>query len=558
MAAPALPRAFVPVANVRAPTAAPARLPQAAPPKEPARNTAPVLKQQRIATQSSLPAQLTGEQQRLLTVLGQGMNVFMTGRAGTGKTYTLKMVMQEFASDTTFVVASTNIAAQNLGSKAMTFAKFMGIGIGDRPLADILDNMSRSTRANIEQCDMLIVDECSMLSAATMELADDVCRNVRGNPRPFGGIQLVLTGDMAQLQPVNSEWRKRIEHEAAGTEVVTHQLLAFRSERWRDWVHEEVVLTKIFRQTYESFTKVLENVRTGQVTPADVVFLKALDRPTRGTGSLVCLTANNDTADAYNNRCLDTLEGQERTFDTRDYVSKYGNQTLNQQIFEKFKTKTLARKFVSKIGARVVCIANVNGLVNGMRGIVIGYHPTQEGVRVKFDALPEPAYVFPFKWTELDWNTLDKNGRPYTICSRQAIPLRLAYAMTIHKSQGQGFDEMVIDAHNIFEHAQFYVALSRYQTRAPDASGTDPMRGLRVINLDVRSISQHPLVQQFYAELERRDYRASLKRKAAEEEGTAEKRPRVRENLGDFAVAETPEDSGEESDLDMFPGAANV
>ena len=433
---------------------------------------------------------LTSEQYSIIKALAEGKNVFMTGCGGTGKSYVigllgslLEPLMGKKLSIE--VTALTGCAALLLGPKAKTLHSWAGIGLGREEPIDLVWKINRNGRAKKywRNTDLLVIDEISMLTAELLEKLNEIGQRMRKCfSKPFGGIQLLLVGDFYQLPPV-----------AKDKAVV----FAFESRLWSTVVQETIELRTIHRQKDPVFQGILAEARSGTLSAESQAVLRSrmgLDwkshkiRPT-------LLFPKNAEVDMINDVNIKALKG-------RPYVYKvqyaYGSAKIadKTKILDSTFMKTVATmdrdamyrsELTLLVGAQVMLIANLDiekGLVNGSRGVVTGFtektSDKDEGdvPIVEFlNGLTVP--VNPHKWE------IEGHAGVY----RCQIPLRLAWACTIHKAQGATLDCALIDiGENVFEYGQAYVALSRVKN----------LESLYVHDFSPLAFKTHTKVSEFY------------------------------------------------------------
>jgi ATP-dependent DNA helicase PIF1 len=393
------------------------------------------------------------------SLIASGRNIFITGSAGTGKSYILNQLRQEFPDMD--ITASTGMAAINVSGT--TIHSFAGIGIGDRPAEDLYWKMRTETRNRIRSCKMLAIDEISMLSAETLKLIDEVFKLTRGNKLSFGGIQLIVIGDFLQLPPV--------ARDAAGNEAETH--FAFESRAWAAANFETVLLEKVYRQTDQEFLAKLSDIRIGQYS--DIKSYPTDDKAIR-------LFALNRLADAYNFEKLRAIKAPSRYFEAIDCGE-------GKAISMIYRNCLAPKDLYLKVGARVMFLINKeieSGLINGSTGevISIGSSDSQGEVTVKFDN----GVTMSFGPEIVARVIVDKEE----VARRIQVPLRLAWAISIHKSQGMTLDKVHINAEGIFECGQAYVALSRVRTK----------EGLSVVNMQPEYVMANQKAVEFYKSLQ--------------------------------------------------------
>lgn len=371
-------------------------------------------------------------------------NLFLTGRAGTGKTTLLRKFLAE-AGDSAIVLAPTGVAAMNAGGQTIhSFFKFPPRLIEP---ADI--KRLRSTRL-IKAIDTMIIDEISMVRSDMLDAIDKSLKLNRASKRPFGGVRMILSGDLHQLPPVVSGQEAPILQERHGGQYF------FNCAAFKEAEFALLALKHVFRQEDPRFLALLGALRTGRVTPADEAVLRSIVSPRSAVDASethVVLTPNNANAFRINQARLEGLPGAPKPF----YADVQGQ-------FDEKAYPTEA-ELELKEGARVMLIRNdpEGRWVNGSLAVVAGF--TSKSVIVEIDGHAyeiEPAAWEKYRY-ELDPET--KKVKREVVGTFKQVPLRLAYAVTIHKAQGLTLDKVYIDFdHGMFAHGQAYVAFSRART----------------------------------------------------------------------------------------------
>lgn len=409
---------------------------------------------------------LNPEQQRVLEACLGGKNIFFTGSAGTGKSFLLKRIVAALPPDVTVPTASTGVAACHVGGT--TLHAFAGIGDGSGSVDNLCEKAMKLplVAQKWRKCKHLIIDEISMVDGAFFEKLEAVARYVRKNDKPFGGIQLILCGDFLQLPPVVEKGK-------------TGKRFCFQSSCWEKCIELCFELKQVHRQTDSEFVTILNNIRIGRVTKEISDRLTSTARQKIESDGILATRLCSHTNDSrmINDSKLNDLDGEEKVFSSQD--SDNATKLLDMQ--------TIApSKLILKIGAQVMLLKNVNvnaGLVNGARGVVVRFEEGFPVVRFKskkeYMARTERWYV--------------KNSSGSLLCRRQ-IPLNLAWAFSIHKSQGLTLDCVEMSLGKIFEAGQAYVALSRAQS----------LDTLRVLDFDSRHVWADPNVLEFYQKFRRR------------------------------------------------------
>lgn len=382
--------------------------------------------------------------------------VFLTGKAGTGKTTFLRKLVAESAK-AVVVVAPTGVAAVNAGG--VTIHSFFQLPLSVYVLGSVQKgvrfNMSKEKLRIIRAMDLLVIDEISMVRSDLLDAVDATLRRYRGNPLPFGGVQLLMIGDLQQLSPVvpEEEW------EVLKPYYDTPFFFGAKALTRLDYVTVE--LTEVFRQSGDPrFISLLNNVRDDCLTDVDIRLLNAcynpLFTPENGDG-YIRLTTHNYLADNYNSRALDALPGE--AFELEASVDG----DFPEQAWP------VSGRLVLKCGAQVMFLRNDPDLryFNGKIGTVVDYDP-QAGVMVQCPDDSQPIRVEMAEWENTKYSVDEASHeiRSTVIGKFRQVPLRPAWAITIHKSQGLTFDRVVIDAGAAFAPGQVYVALSRCRTLA--------------------------------------------------------------------------------------------
>jgi len=426
------------------------------------------------------PESLTAEQ-RLASdfTLGQEKrNVFITGSAGTGKSYLLKFIVQELQkknnikSNNVGVCAPTGVAAIIAGGS--TLHSYFGIGLGTGSPSSLLRKVIKSAKVKnrINETDVLIIDECSMLSSDLLEKLDFITREVRngGNSReiPFGGMQIIAFGDFFQLPPV-------YRGDSSGSDRYWRPF-CFDSPVWSNLGLSENILElkEVQRQENEDFITLLNKVRIGQIQEKDIADLNSKclissTNPLPNDGIVPTrLYVLNKDVDSENVSRLAELKTEEVVCEAKDewrVRMPVGTPAATKKKMIESLSMEMPDIVRLKVGAQVMLTRNKdleNNLVNGSRGIVESIiQPTSEGEAptpiVRFDC----GIVTPIAPVESTrYNPDGEDG----CLVRMQIPLKLAWAITIHKSQGSTLTRAMLDITSAFEYGQCYVALSRVKS----------------------------------------------------------------------------------------------
>lgn len=475
---------------------------------------------------------LSAEQRGVIDLLKTGKSVFFTGSAGTGKSVLLRTAIHELRLkhkqlEKVAVTASTGLAACNIGG--ITLHSFAGVGLGRDSVPEMVKKVKRNKKNVLKwtKTKVLVIDEISMVDAEFFDKLEAVARKLRGNDKPWGGIQLVATGDFFQLPPVPDQGKIA--------------KFAFEAEKWKE-LDATIQLTTVFRQKDEAFVEMLNQMRTGSLTAKTIENFRLLQRPLQHNDGIIPteLFPTRNEVDNANSMRMRHLPGEVKIFDAEDSGS-----IQDLQARAKLLSNCMAPpRLELKKGCQVMLIKNRDeGLVNGSLGVVIGFM----NERTYTYALDEQDGTFPddelrdSPWTDEELAAMEKtpagkrkllklyemqqnaagqkvwplvrfkspNGGQDTTqlmspeswkieqpngdvqACRKQVPLILAYAISIHKAQGQTIERVKVDLGKVFEKGQAYVALSRAVSKD----------GLQILRFDAKKVMAHPKVAAFYREL---------------------------------------------------------
>ncbi len=405
-----------------------------------------------------------------------GANIFLTGRAGTGKSTFLRSSINSLHKRVV-VAAPTGVAAINIGGVTLH-------SLFQLPFSVHLPNSSSSQRDNnkgfrfrmgkrkialIRSIELLVIDEISMVRCDLLDAIDETLRRVRRDGRPFGGVQLLMIGDIQQLSPIchDEEWELLREHYATP--------YFFDSKALRECNYITVELQEIFRQRDPHFTSLLNAIRDNAITPEVISSLNERYIPNfnpHKSEGYITLTTHNNSSNAINLRKLQEIDSTPTIF-TASVKGEYPQTAYPNSM-----------DLELKVGAQVIFIKNDTSTerlyYNGLIGEVVSM--TQSEVRVCPNNGGKDIEVSAVVWENIEYSLDATSGeiREEIKGSFSQLPLRCAWAITIHKSQGLSFDRAIIDANSSFAHGQVYVALSRCRTLEGMVLST-PLRGEAVI-----------------------------------------------------------------------------
>ena len=440
--------------------------------------------------------ELSKEQQIAYNKYIQGHNIFITGPGGAGKSALIRMIYQHAYKQfkDIHVTAMTGCAAILLNCKAKTLHSWAGIGLGNGTNEQMINKIKKNKflKAIWKGTGILVIDEVSMLSLKLFNMLNDIGKAVRGNTRPFGGIQLIFSGDFYQLPPVGN----RDEPET--------QQFCFESDDWNSVFHRDcqIELVKIFRQTDETYSTILNQIREGKIKRKSNDMLleyvgrefdpKLVAEPTK-------LFPTKNKVEQINISKMSALHGDEKEFKLK--YSKDLEMTKNDRIKRlDFTEKDIQveldflagnlmcdKEIKLKLGAQVMCIINMKSelgdvlICNGSQGIITEFCTITGCPKVKYNNGIEMIM------TRHSWESDKIPG-----IGVSQIPLILSWALTIHKSQGATLDAAEIDVGSgIFECGQTYVALSRVKS----------LDGLYLTSFDAKRIRINKKVKEYYDSL---------------------------------------------------------
>lgn len=396
-------------------------------------------------------------------------SIFLTGKAGTGKTTLLKEIITTTHKNTV-VVAPTGIAALNAGGVTihsmfqLPFAAFLpdnkdvadffgGIKFESRATLTRHFKMNTTKRSVIRNMELLIIDEVSMLRADVLDAMDFMMRKVRRNERPFGGTQVLFIGDLLQLPPVvkNEEWQVLRKY--------YNGMFFFHSHVVQQYPPLYIELEKIYRQTDTEFIGVLNNLRQNKITNSDIAILNQFVQPNfdlKKNKGYITLTTHNAKANTINQQSLADLKGKTHSY----YPEIVGD--FPEKIFP------LDEKLELKVGAQIMFVKNDlnfdKQFFNGKMGVI--HSLSDNEILVHFPEENKTIEVEKYEWQNIKYsiNPNTKEIEEEVIGTFVHYPIKLAWAITVHKSQGLTFDKAALDVSQVFAPGQAYVALSRLRS----------------------------------------------------------------------------------------------
>ena len=399
-------------------------------------------------------------QNTALNILKTGQNVFLTGSAGTGKTYILNEYILYLKSRKIHptIVAPTGIAASHLGGQ--TIHSYFSLGIRDEIDDTFIQNLleKKYLQMRFSKLSVLIIDETSMVSPFIFSSINMILKAFKKNNKPFGGIQVILSGDFFQLPPISK--------------TKDNKRFAWQSPAWKELDLQTCYLEKKFRQNDDVLISILDEIRSGNITTSTYDALNSrINIPLDTSFKPTKLYTHNLDVDKINNEELNKLESHAHNF-------TYTSEGAKSNIEKIFKSSMVQENMILKKDAVVMFIKNnpEKGYINGTTGIVIDFSKDKNLPVVKLSN----GYVV--KVSPEDWSIENDKGSITAKVSQ--LPLKLAWAITIHKSQGMTLDSAQIDLSKTFEVGQGYVALSRIKN----------IEGLQLVGFNDTALMVDPLI----------------------------------------------------------------
>jgi len=426
---------------------------------------------------------LSSDQQKIFKHYLDKQNIFITGFAGTGKSKILEIIIEDARKKNLniAVCAMTGCASVLLGKGAKTLHSWAGIGLGKKPANQIVTKLLTKSHHkkhidNWRNTDILIIDEVSMMSQHLFELLDTVGKRIRKNIfQPFGGLQLIFSGDFCQLPPIREE------------SIPKSGNFCFESKLWKTIFRNTVLLNEVFRQKEPVLQNILLEMRQGKLSKKSIRILKKRKKACKKKKlKPTILLPKKDFVNKINKYEMKQLKKKtERVYHFKFIEPENLTISFQQLQIEKqmmINTSRFSPEIKLRLGAQVMCVANIdveNGICNGSRCIITNFK----------DGLPEVRFLNGTKMIIDRYPMQSENIRGLFI---NQIPLIPAWAITIHKSQGSSLDLVELDlGPGIFEYGQTYVAISRVRT----------IKGLYLYNFDPYRVFTHPKAIEFYKKL---------------------------------------------------------
>ena len=458
-------------------------------------------------------ATYSAEQQLCLDKYLKGENLFITGPGGSGKSFLIKNFVADAEEKKKVIKACalTGCAAILLQCKATTLHMFSGIGLASKKNAQIVEELFTKKRHKLKNwrgLEILIIDEVSMMSLKILLLLDLIARKFYKKNVPFGGLQVIFTGDFYQLSPVFSNCSEKEQEKE-------ESMYCFQHELWDQLFTKEnqIVLKTIYRQNDEALLKVLKYVRKGQISPSTKAILQSrifndkdldlikkekvltilspIKRDVEFINAKEYLKLDSsDTEIAYNLFYVDLSAKNNDCEKEKNGVYMFelllkSNEHLKRE-YDFLAANVIAEKCLKlKVGTHVMCVVNINvcgelHIANGSQGIITGFNEDNLPY-VKFNNSKDPILIDYYIW----------KSEVHKMVGVSQIPLIYSWAITIHKAQGLTLENAIIDiGSNIFAYGQTYVALSRLKS----------LTGLYLTSFDYSKIKCNPLVKAFYGD----------------------------------------------------------
>lgn len=400
-------------------------------------------------------------QKDALEILKFGYSVYLTGEAGSGKTHLLNKYISFLRKKKSEVgiTASTGIAATHLGG--ITIDSWSGLGLRDEITPQEIHLLAQKhyLRNRMQKTKVIIIDEVSMLHGKRLDSINQIVKTVRGDNRPFGGMQVVLTGDFFQLPPVSEE-KHNFDY-------------IYKSHVWKEVDPHIIYLSSQYRHTDPKFAQVLSAIRNNSIDENTITFLRqTMEQEIQGGITPTKLYTHNVDVDAINRNELEKIAQESHEYK----MIALGSEGLLQTL----KRGCLAPEhLVLKKGAQVMFVRNdfKAGYSNGTQGRVLGFDRDNNPIVETYEK--RKIHV-----TQAHWTIMEEDKIRAELIQ---FPLRLAWAITVHKSQGMTLSSAEIDLSRSFVHGMGYVALSRVRS----------LRGVKLLGINNLALAVNPEISEF-------------------------------------------------------------
>jgi len=429
-------------------------------------------------------------QDQAYLIMKTGVNIYLTGSAGSGKTYLLNKYIDYLENHNipVAVTASTGIAATHMNG--MTIHSWSGIGIRNFLDEKGLEQLEEKKYLwkRFEKARVLIIDEVSMLHASQLDMVEKVCRRFKRNDKPFGGLQVILSGDFFQLPPINKVVRPAYSQGYGEVIEDNESGMIYNSASWTILNPAICYIEEQHRQEDDTLTEILNSIRNNSLDEYHYDLLRGRMNANLKNGvKATKLYTHNINVDEINNIELGLIK------DEKERVSDMTS-SGPEMLVDILKKSCLAHeKLKLKVGAEVMCIKNnfEEGYANGSRGKVVGFEPETDYPIIELYN-GKKVSLKPELWA------IEEDGKIKASVSQ--IPLRLAWAITIHKSQGMSLDNAEIDLSRTFSYGMGYVALSRVRT----------LEGISLVGFNSDSLRVDPKVLEFDQDLKNQSFSNEL------------------------------------------------
>lgn len=426
--------------------------------------------------------QLTEKQSLALKCMKNGYNTFLTGPGGTGKSFLIKHFIEWYKAekehDRAKIYITSTTGLSSLLIDGITINRYSGIGTGEKPVQELFNKINKlaQVKKRWNETAILIIDEISMMNADLFDKLEIIAKKVRKNDAPFGGIQVILSGDFLQLPPVKSV------------------NFCFNAFSWDLVIQKTFYFDEIIRQDNHELQKVLNKIRVGIVDEEVKLLLNScLNRELTNVNGIVptLLFSRKNMVAEYNEKELAKIINSNKVehyeFNANYQFSKKVSETAKEYLKDLINQQyQIEERIILSKFSQVMLNINLpeKGLANGSRGIIIDFNPENNNPIVKFLNNIE---------LEITMHEYALDGDNGEVVKKIQIPLILAWAITIHKAQGMSLEFVKTDiGSSIFEYGQAYVVLSRITN----------INGLSLMNIDFSKIKAHPLIIDFYNNME--------------------------------------------------------